>query len=163
MMTEKTNAMRMLDAARIPYQVRSYTLSQEDFSAEQVAEALALPSERVFKTLVVQGDRSGTLIALVPAGTEIDLKRLAAAARDKRVELAPLLQVRSLTGYERGAVTPLAIPHPYPIFIDETADLWPQIGISGGAKGLEILLNPQDLIALTNAQLADIARSVEPG
>lgn len=157
---EKTNAMRILERAGVPYEVQVYPFDEGDLSAEKAAAALGLPPERVFKSLVARGERVGALLALVPAGTVIDLKRLAAAAGDKRVEMAPLAEVKALTGYERGAVTPFGLPRKMPVFIDETAELWPRVGVSGGARGVEILLAPQDLIRVIGAVTADIARSV---
>lgn len=156
----KTNAMRLLDVAGISYEVREFEIDESDLSAERVAETLGHEQERIFKTLVLRGDRSGPMIALAPAGTEIDLRALALASGDKRVEMVPLREVRTLTGYERGAVTPLGIPHKYPIFIDETVELWDIVGISAGMKGLEILLKPSDLLRATEAKEEDFARSV---
>ena len=114
--------------------------------------------ETVFKTLITRGDRTGPVIACLPAGTELDLRALGEASGNKRVEMVPLKEVQDLTGYIRGAVTPLALKKPYPVFLDETAELWPIIGISGGQRGLEILLAPADLIGVTGATLANIAR-----
>jgi Cys-tRNA(Pro)/Cys-tRNA(Cys) deacylase len=151
--------MRVLEAEGIAYEVRAYEIDEQDMSAERAAGALDMSLERVFKTLVVQGDRSGTMLVVLPAGTEIDFKRLAKASGDKKVELVPLREVQELTGYVRGAVTPLAIHRSYPIYIDETVILWPQVGISAGAKGLEILLAPKDLLRVTGAKPTDIARS----
>lgn len=159
-MSEKTNAMRILEAEGIAYRVRNYEIDEDDLSAERAAAALDMSPEQVFKTLVVQGDRSGPILTLLPAGTEIDFKRLAKVTGDKKVELVPLREVQDLTGYVRGAVTPLAIHRSYPIYIDETVILWPEVGISAGAKGLEILLAPQDLLDVTGAKAADIASSV---
>jgi Cys-tRNA(Pro)/Cys-tRNA(Cys) deacylase len=156
---EKTNAMRVLEAEDVPFEVRSYDIDEEDLSAECAADALDMEPEQVFKTLVVQGDRSGPMLVLLPAGTEIDFKRLAKITGDKKVEMVPLRYVQDLTGYVRGAVTALAIHRNYPIYIDETVILWPQVGISAGAKGLEILVDPHDLLKVTGAQPADIARS----
>jgi Cys-tRNA(Pro)/Cys-tRNA(Cys) deacylase len=157
--SQKTNAMRVLENEGIAFELRAYDVDEENLSAERAAQALAVAPERVFKTLVVCGDRSGTMLALLPAGTEIDLKQLAKASGDKKVELVPLREVQRLTGYVRGAVTPLAIHRSYPIYIDETVILWPKVGISAGAKGLEILLAPQDLLRVTSATPVDIARS----
>jgi Cys-tRNA(Pro)/Cys-tRNA(Cys) deacylase len=157
--TEKTNAMRVLEAEGIAFDVRAYSINEEDLSAESAAEALGMAPEQVFKTLVVQGDRSGPMLALLPAGTEVDFKRLARATGDKKVEMVPLGEVQGLTGYVRGAVTPLAIHRRYPIYIDETVMLWQKIGISAGAKGLELLLAPEDLLQVIGAKTADIARS----
>lgn len=162
-MTEKTNAMRLLDQAGIPYEVHRYAYDESDLSAEKAAEYLGMPYERVFKTLVLRGECRGVLLALVPAGTEIDLKRLAQAAGDKRVGMVPLTEVRKQTGYERGAVTPLALSKKFPVFIDETLELWSSVGISAGARGVEILLTPRDLLRITSAEIADIARSSQRG
>ena len=159
-MTEKTNAMRVLEAAAIAFEVRAYDIDEQDLSAERAAAALGMAPEQVFKTLVVHGERSGPMLALLPAGTEIDFKRLAAVSGDKKVELVPLREVQGLTGYVRGAVTPLAIQRSFPVYIDETVILWTRVGISAGAKGLEILLDPRDLLEVTGAQPVDIARSV---
>lgn len=157
----KTNAVRVLEQAGIAYALRTYPVDAEHVSAEEAALKLNLPPETVFKTLLAHGDRTGYLFALIPAGTQLDLRALAAASGNKRVELVPLRDVLALTGYPRGAVTVLAAKHAYPVFIDETVELWPTVGISGGMRGLEILLAPADLIRISSAHLADIARAVE--
>jgi Cys-tRNA(Pro)/Cys-tRNA(Cys) deacylase len=156
----KTNAIRILEKEDISYEIREYAIDDDVLTAEGVAEALGFKPERIFKTLILRGDRSGPMIALTPAGTEINVRALAKASGDKRVEMVPLREVRDLTGYERGAVTPLGIQRSYPVFIDETVELWDIVGISGGAKGLEILLAPSDLLRVTNATKADFSRSV---
>jgi Cys-tRNA(Pro)/Cys-tRNA(Cys) deacylase len=158
-MTSKTNAVRVLERAGIPFELREYTYDERTFSAEDAAAQVAMAPETVFKTLLLRGDRSGYLFALIPAGSEVDLRGLALASGDKRVELVPQREVQGLTGYLRGAVTVLAARHAYPVFVDETVELWPQIGISGGAHGLEIVLAPADLLRITGAQPADIARA----
>ena len=152
----KTNAVRLLEAQGIEFELRTYEIADEHFSAEQVADLVDLPYERVFKTLITLGDRSGPIFALVPAGTDLDLKSLANASGDKKVELAPLKRVLELTGYERGSVTPLGMKRKYPVFLEETAILWKTIALSGGMKGLQIVLKPQDLIRVLDARLADL-------
>lgn len=159
-MPEKTNAMRLLEAQGISYQLRTYPLESDDISAEQVAEHLGIAPERIFKTLIARGDRTGPMLILAPAGTEVDLRAVARSSGDKRVEMVPQREVLRLTGYVRGAVTPLGIPRAYPVYIEETAVLWETIGISAGAKGMELTLAPDDLIRITSAQLIDLARSV---
>lgn len=154
----KTNAVRLLDRAGIAYELREYTIDESDLSAERAAAKLGMAPETVFKTLITRGDRSGPVLACIPAGTELDLRMLGEVSGNKRVEMVPLKDVLDLTGYMRGAVTPLAVKKPYPVFIDETVELWPIVGISGGMRGLEILLAPADLIRVTGARLADIAR-----
>jgi Cys-tRNA(Pro)/Cys-tRNA(Cys) deacylase len=158
-MRMKTNAVRLLERAGIPFELRSYQVDDDHLSAEDVAAALKVPPEMVFKTLITQGDRTGHLFALIPAGTELDLKLLAESSGNKRVEMVPLRQVLELTGYVRGAVTPLGVKRAYPVFIDETVELWPMVSISGGMRGLQILLASSDLLRLTSARVVDIARS----
>jgi Cys-tRNA(Pro)/Cys-tRNA(Cys) deacylase len=155
----KTNAIRILDRAKIAYELKIYAIDERDLSAERAADKLGMQPERVFKTLITHAEPSGYVFALLPAGTELSLKLLAIASGNKRVELVPLRDVLELTGYMRGAVTPLATKKPYPVYIDETAELWETIGISGGMRGLEIVLAPADLIRVTNATIADLVRS----
>lgn len=161
-MTTKTNAVRAVERAGIAFELRHYRYDEQRFSAEDAAAQLGLAPETVFKTLLARGDRGGCLFALIPAGTELDLRALALASGNKRVQLVPQRHVQELTGYLRGAVTALAARHAYPVFADETVALWPQVGISGGAHGLEILLAPDDLLRVTGARLADIARAPAP-
>lgn len=157
----KTNAMRLLERAGVSYQLRDARrhLDEEEFSAERVAMLLGMAPETLFKTLIAQGDQTGYLFALIPAGTELDLKALAAASGNKRVELVPLRDVLEVTGYPRGAVTVLAAKRAFPAFVDETAELWPEMAISAGVRGVQIVLAPADLLRVSGARLADIARS----
>ena len=111
------------------------SVDEEEINAEQVAEYLDIAPERIFKTLIARGDRTGPMLVLAPAGTEVDLRMLARHSGDKRVEMVPQREVFELTGYVRGAVTPLGIPRSYPVYIEETAVLWESIGISAGARG----------------------------
>lgn len=159
----KTNAMRVLERAGVAFELREYHLEEEAFSAERVAALVGMAPETVFKTLIAYGDSTGYLFALIPAGTELDLKALAAASGNKRVELAPLRDVLEVTGYMRGAVTVLAAKRTYPVFVDETVELWPQVAISAGARGVQIVLDPADLLRVIGAQSADIARSMRAG
>lgn len=158
-MTIKTNAMRVLEAKDIRFEVLTYPIHEEDLSAESAATALGMPQEQIFKTLLTIGDRKGYMLAMVPAGTEIGLKLLARASGNKKVEMAPLKDVLPWTGYVRGAVTPLAISHSLPIYIDETVVLWPCVGVSAGERGVELILDPEDLLQVTGAIAVDIARS----
>ncbi len=153
----KTNAVRTLDRAGIVYELCYYQLDMEQFSAERVAVELGMPAETIFKSLITHGDVTGPVFAVIPAANELDLRALAAISGNKRIELVPLRDVLSLTGYQRGAVTPLAAKRAYPVYIDETVELWPQVGISGGMRGLQILLSPTDLIRVLGAHLGNIA------
>jgi Cys-tRNA(Pro)/Cys-tRNA(Cys) deacylase len=153
----KTNAMRLLDGMRIAYQVREYAVDPDDLAAETAAAKLGLAEEQVFKTLVVRGDRRGVLLAAIPAGTRLDLKALARLSGDRNTETVPLKEVQPLTGYVRGAVTALGCKKAYPVFIDETAELCDTIGVSGGARGVEILLAPADYVRAVGASIGAIA------
>jgi len=155
----KTNAARMLDAAGIHYELREYTVDERDLSAPRVAEKIGMPPEQVFKTLVARGDRSGVLIACIPANAELDLKALAAASGNKKVELVAVKEVLGLTGYIRGGVSPVGTRKPYPVYLEETADLWDVISVSAGVRGCQLILAPDDLARVVEAQRCPIARS----
>ena len=122
----KTNAVRLLDELKIPYELRSYAVDPNDLSAERVAEKIGLPPDQVFKTLVVKGDRNGVCLAVVPGDTQLDLKALAKASGDKAIDTVALKEVQPLTGYIRGGVTALACKKDYPVYLDETAALFDQ-------------------------------------
>ena len=154
----KTNAARMLDSAGIYYELREYPVDENDLSAPHVAEAVGMPPEQVFKTLVARGDRTGVLLACIPANTELDLKALAAASGNKKVELVAVKEVLPLTGYVRGGVSPIGTRKPYPLYLDETADLWDIISVSAGIRGCQLLLAPGDLARAVEAQRCAIAK-----
>lgn len=154
----KTNAARILDAAGIHYELRGYEVDENDLSAPRVAEKVGLPPEQVFKTLVARGDRSGVLLACIPANTELDLKALASASGNKKVDLVPVKEVLSLTGYIRGGVSPIGGRKPYPFYLDETADLWDVISVSAGVRGCQMLIAPDDLAKITGGERCAIAK-----
>jgi Cys-tRNA(Pro)/Cys-tRNA(Cys) deacylase len=156
-MKAKTNAARLLDGAGIRYELREYTVDETDLSAPHVAAALGLPAEQVFKTLVARGDRSGVLLAVIPGNTELDLKALAAASGNKKVDLVPVKEVLGLTGYIRGGVSPIGTRKPYPVYLDETADLWDFISVSAGLRGSQLLIAPEDLVRVVDARRCAIA------
>jgi len=154
----KTNAVRLLDAANIAYTLHEYEVDPEDLSAETVAAKVGLPLEQVFKTLVMRGDRSGVFLAVVPGNASVDEKAVARLTGDRRVEMVPLKDVQGLTGYIRGGVTALAGKRDYPVYIDETAELFDLISISAGMRGLQIFLAPADYIRITNGTIGAISR-----
>jgi Cys-tRNA(Pro)/Cys-tRNA(Cys) deacylase len=156
----KTNAVRILDAAGVQYELREYAVDEQDLSAPHVAEAIGMPPEQVFKTLVVRGDRNGVLLACIPGNAELNLKALASASGNKKVDLVPVKEVLGLTGYVRGGVSPVGTKKPYRFFLDETAMLWDIISVSAGVRGLQMLLAPVDLQRVADAQLCDIATFV---
>jgi len=159
MKATKTNAARLLDQLKIPYELRAYEVDLNDLTAISVAHKIGLPPEQVFKTLVtVTADREH-LFAVIPGDSELDLKKLAHAAGTRKAELASLKDVEPLTGYIRGGVTVLAAKKPFRPFADETIELFDIISISAGQRGLQLLLDPADYLRATNATLADLTRS----
>jgi Cys-tRNA(Pro)/Cys-tRNA(Cys) deacylase len=154
----KTNAARLLDSLGIPYELRDYEVDPQDRAAESVARKIGLPPEQVLKTLVARGDRTGVLLAVVPGNMELDLKGLARLSGDRKVEVVALKEVQPLTGYVRGGVTALAGKKDYPVFVDETVELFDVISVSAGARGTQILLAPADYLRTTRGTLGAIAQ-----
>jgi Cys-tRNA(Pro)/Cys-tRNA(Cys) deacylase len=154
----KTNATRILDKLGITYETRAYEIDPDDLGAEKVAYGIGLPIEQVFKTLVARGDKNGILLAVVPGDVEVDLKALAKLSDNKRVEMTHLSEVQPLTGYIRGGVTALACKKDYPVFVDESMELFDIIAISAGMRGLQLLLAPKDYIQAVKATVGQIAR-----
>src|SRR4051812_39483414 len=158
MATAKTNAVRLLDRLGVPHELRAYSVDPDDLAAETVARKVGLPPEQVFKTLVVRGDKHGVCLAVVPGDCELDLKALARATGDKKVDTVPLREVEPITGYIRGGVTALASKKDYPVYLDETAQLFDVISISAGVRGLQVLLSPDDYIRVVDAMVFPIAK-----
>ena len=157
--TPKTNAARLLDQLKIPYELRAYEVDPNDLTALSVAHKIGLPPEQVFKTLLTTTTEKEHLFAIVPGDSELDLKKLAHAAGTRKVELASLKEVEPLTGYIRGGVTVLAAKKPFPAFADETIELFDIISVSAGQRGLQLLLSPADYLRATDATLADLTKS----
>jgi Cys-tRNA(Pro)/Cys-tRNA(Cys) deacylase len=155
----KTNAVRLLDKLGIPYQLREYEVDPEALEAEEVARKVGMPPEQVFKTLVARGDRNGVCLAVVPANMELDEKALARLSGDRKILVVPLKEVQPLTGYIRGGVTAMAGKREYPVFIDETVELFDCIAVSAGVRGMQILLAPSDYLAAVHGAVGAIARS----
>jgi len=153
----KTNAARLLDQLGIIYELREYEVDPEDLAAESVAAKVGLPPEQVFKTLVARGDRNGICIAVIPGNAELDVKILAASSGDRKIQLVPVKELQSLTGYVRGGVTALAGKKDYPVYVDETIQLFDLISISAGVRGLQILLAPGDYLKATRGTLASLS------
>jgi Cys-tRNA(Pro)/Cys-tRNA(Cys) deacylase len=154
----KTNAARLLDSLAISYELRDYEVDPEDLSAETVARKIGLPPEQVFKTLVVRGDRTGVLFAVVPGDAELDPKALARVTGDRKAEVVPLREVTPLTGYVRGGVTALAGRKDYPVFVDETVDLFDVISVSAGVRGTQLVLAPGDYLRAVCGTLGAISK-----
>jgi Cys-tRNA(Pro)/Cys-tRNA(Cys) deacylase len=154
----KTNAARMLDSLGILYEVREYEVDPDDLAAESVARKVGLPPEQVFKTLVARGDKHGVCFAVVPGDQQLDLKALAHLTGDKKIETVALKEVRPLTGYIRGGVTALAAKKPYPVFVDETIELFDVISVSAGMRGAQLILAPADYLRATGGKVGGIAK-----
>lgn len=154
----KTNAARILDALGVHYELRDYEVGDEHLTAREVAVRVGLPPEQVFKTLVVRGDRHGVCLAVVPGDSELDLKALAKLSGDRKVDTVQLKEVTPLTGYVRGGVTALGCKKEYPVYVDETAELFEVISVSAGVRGTQILLAPGDYLRATRAKTGAIAR-----
>jgi len=154
----KTNAVRVLDQLGIAYELRGYEVDPDDLSAETVAAKIGMPAEQVFKTLVVEGDRNGVCLAVIPGCDELDLKALARASGDRKVDTVPLKSVQTLTGYIRGGVTALACRKDYPVYLDEIAQIFDAIAVSAGVRGMQIVLQPEEYRRAVNATYAAISR-----
>jgi len=154
----KTNATRILDKLGIAYELREYAVDPDDLSAERVAEKIGLPVEQVFKTLVVRGDRGGVYLAVIAANNELDGKALARLTGDRKVELVPLKEVQQLTGYIRGGVTALGAKRDYPVYADETVELFDVISVSAGIRGTQVLIAPGDYLRAVSGKVAAIGR-----
>ncbi len=157
-MAAKTNAARLLDQLKIHYELREYKVDPNDLAAETVAAKVGLPPEQVFKTLVARGERNGVCMAVVPGNQELNLKALASAAGERKIDLVPVKELQGLTGYIRGGVTALACKRDFPVYVDETIQLFDVISVSGGIRGLQILLAPTDYLAATKATMADLSQ-----
>ncbi len=151
-----TNALRIVRSLGIAVETLEYAWSEDDLSATSAADKLGLDPDRVFKTIVVKGAKLGPFLCVVPGSSEVDLKKAAKAAGDKAVEPLPLRELEPLTGYVRGGCSPVGIKKPLPVFIDETAQLWDTISVSAGARGLQMILSPDDLAHASHATFADL-------
>lgn len=154
----KTNAMRMLDSAGISYTTAEYEVDESDLSGLHIAQETGLDPDRVFKTLVARGDKNGITVFCIPVGAELDLKKCAAVSGNKSVEMIHVKELPGLTGYIRGGCSPVGMKKKYPTFIDETAILFDTVAVSGGMRGLQIIVEPQTLADFVEAPLCDLTR-----
>lgn len=154
--TNKTNAARLLEAARIPHTVLEYPVDEGDLSGVHTADVLGLPAQQLFKTLVLRGERTGYFVCCIPADAELDLKKAARAAGDKACAMLPMKELLPVTGYIRGGCSPIGMKKKFPTYLDETCILWEQILVSAGRRGAMLALSPDDLLRLTAATPADL-------
>ena len=152
----KTNAMRMLDVAKISYKILEYTVDENDLSGIHIAEQLKFPPERMFKTLVAKGDKTGTLVFCIPVADEIDLKMAASITGNKKIEMIHVKDLLTLTGYIRGGVSPIGMKKKFPTWIDESALEFDEITVSSGTRGAQLLLNRASLLQFVQAKTAHL-------
>lgn len=152
----KTNVMRLLDAAKIAYSALEYEYDENDLSGGHAADFLGLPQEQVFKTLVTRGSKGGFYVFCIPVNTELNLKKAAGACGEKKIEMIHVKELLGLTGYLRGGCSPIGMKKKFPTFLDETAILFDLIAVSGGQRGLQIRLNPNELAKYVEANFVDL-------
>ena len=155
-MKQKTNVMRMLDSANIPYRVMEYEVDESNLAGTHIAEQIGLAYEVVFKTLVARGDKTGPVVFCIPCDCEIDLKKAARVTGNKRLEMVQVKELLGLTGYIRGGCSPIGMKKKFPTYIDETALILDDITVSAGVRGAQLFLSAQALIDFTQATPADL-------
>ena len=155
-MASKTNAVRLVEQAKIPCKEAFYEYDEQDLSGIHAAQAIGLPEEQVFKTLVARGERTGIHVFCIPVCCELDLKKAAKAAKDKNMELIHVKELLPLTGYIRGGCSPVGMKKRYPVHMDETCQLWDEIAVSAGERGHQMILPPDALAELVGADYMDI-------
>ena len=158
--TEKTNAARLLDKAGVKYNLVSYEFDENDLAAQHVADSLGQDSARVFKTLVLHGDRTGHVVCVVPGNMEVDLKALAKVSGNKKVEMIAMKELLSVTGYIRGGCSPVGMKKKFPTYFHQTITEFETVFVSAGLRGLQLEVAPGDLIAFVQGEVATVATEV---
>ena len=154
---EKTNAARLLDKAKLQYNLITYEVDENDLAVQHVADSLGQDIARVFKTLVLHGDKTGHLVCVVPGNSEVDLKALAKASGNKKVEMILMKDLLAVTGYIRGGCSPIGMKKRFPTYFHSTATDHPTIFVSAGVRGMQIEIAPADLIEFVGGVVADVA------
>lgn len=152
----KTNVMRLLDKAKIPYRHMEYEVDENDLSGTHAANLMGVPHEMLFKTLVLHGDKTGYLVCVIPVDEEVDLKKAAKISGNKKVEMLPMKELLPLTGYIRGGCSPVGMKKQFPTYIHESAETLSEIGVSAGQRGQQVMLGAADLARYIRAEFADI-------
>lgn len=152
----KTNVMRLLEQAKIPYEHRDYPVDENDLSGSHAADLLGVPHETLYKTLVLKGDKTGYLVCVIPVDDEIDLKKTARISGNKKVEMIPMKELLPLTGYIRGGCSPIGMKKLFPTYIHEAAAKLTVFGVSAGQRGQQVLLSPDALSGYIRAVYADL-------
>ena len=152
MAAAKTNAVRLLEAAGIPFELGEYEVDEDDLSGVHAAQLIGMPPEQVFKTLVARGDRNGIAVFCIPVAEELDLKRAAAVSGNKSLQMVHVRELLALTGYIRGGCSPVGMKKQYPTYVDETCILFDRIAVSAGRRGLQLFISPDALCRFLGAQ-----------
>lgn len=158
MKTVKTNVARLLDKEKVPYEIKAYDFAPEDLNALHAAESFGLEPGRVFKTLVLRGDRNGLFVCVVPSDKTVDLKKAAKASGNKSAEMLHVKDLLENTGYIRGGCSPIGMKKHYPTFIDSSVGDWDKITVSAGQRGVMVLVSPADIIRVARMTAADITK-----
>ncbi len=153
---KKTNAMRILDRNKIKYNAIEYHVDETDLSAIHVAESLGQDIAKVFKTLVLEGDKTGYIVACIPGAEEVNLKKLANVSGNKKCAMIPMKNILGLTGYIRGGCSPIGMKKQFPTYIHSTAKEFDAIYISAGVRGMQVEVEPMDLIKVTSGEFCDL-------
>ncbi len=157
---KKTNAMRLLDSAKISYITKEYVVDESDFSGEKVAQQISMPAEQVFKTLVTKGDKSGVTVFCIPVNRALSLKKSAAVSHNKKIEMLQVKDIFAVSGYVRGGCSPIGMKKNFATYIDETALLYEEIAVSAGVRGCQIVISPKVLCEFTHGEYRDLLDSV---
>lgn len=155
-MAAKTNAVRLVQQAKIPCREAFYDFDEQDLNGNHAAKALGFPPEQVYKTLVARGSRTGINIFCIPVSEELDLKKAAKVAGDKDMSMVPVKELLSLTGYIRGGCSPVGMKKKYPTYFEESCQLFDEIAVSAGERGHQMIIPPMALVQLVDGLLADI-------
>ncbi len=153
---KKTNAVRILESGNFKFETREYEVNEDEIDAVSVANKIGAPPETVFKTLVARGDKSGYTVFIIPGNAELNLKKAAAASGNRSVEMIKAKDLLAVTGYIRGGCSPIGMTKKYPIYIEETSQLFDKIFFSAGIRGMQIVLPPSDLAEAADAVFADL-------
>lgn len=152
----KTNAVRFLEQKKIPFSVTEYDVSEDHLGAKHAAKELDIPESRIFKTLVAVGNKTGPIVAVIPGDTELDLKKMAKTSGNKKIEMLPMKELEPLTGYIHGGCSPVGMKKQFPTYFASEAERMSEIRCSAGMRGLQLTINPNELIKLLNSSYVDI-------
>lgn len=156
MKSQKTNAVRLLESVNIPHSTLTYEVDENDLSGISVANKIGIEPEKVFKTLVTRGEKTGVNVFCIPVTEELNLKKAAVACNDKKIEMIKEKELLPLTGYIKGGCSPIGMKKHYPTFIDETAQLFDEISVSAGIRGMQIMIKPENLLKIVEGIFADL-------